>query len=240
MRQVVRLFNFPLLFQLLAVLGTFALAGAFPENRLTQPANFAPQIFVSFGPNPIETKSQFVTKISQKKEVVPFKTISEKDQNLNWGQVVVGQKGKNGEDIIVTETLFWKSNQVGTRTYTKQILPPQPQINLIGSKLIPGEIITPFGKLTYRGKTRVFATSYDKNCRGCNETTATGAKLAFGIAAVDSAFIPLGSKIYVEGYGQAIAADTGGAIKGTKIDLAFDDVKNGFWRSRWTEVYLLE
>ena len=37
--------------------------------------------------------------------------------------------------------------------------------------------------------------------------------------AVDSSVIPLGSKVYVEGYGVAIASDTGGAIKGNKIDL---------------------
>lgn len=36
---------------------------------------------------------------------------------------------------------------------------------------------------------------------------------------VDSSIIPLGSKVYVEGYGYAIASDTGGAIKGNKIDL---------------------
>jgi len=34
---------------------------------------------------------------------------------------------------------------------------------------------------------------------------------------VDPSFIPLGSKVYVEGYGEAIAGDTGGAIKGNKI-----------------------
>ena len=37
--------------------------------------------------------------------------------------------------------------------------------------------------------------------------------------AVDPNVIPLGSKVYVEGYGEAIAADTGGAIKGNKIDV---------------------
>ena len=37
--------------------------------------------------------------------------------------------------------------------------------------------------------------------------------------AVDPSVIPLGSKVWVEGYGNAIAGDTGGAIKGNKIDL---------------------
>ena len=37
--------------------------------------------------------------------------------------------------------------------------------------------------------------------------------------AVDPKVIPLGSKVWVEGYGEAIAGDTGGAIKGNRIDI---------------------
>lgn len=212
----------------------------FGENKTVQAGNLEPQVFASSGPNPIETKSQFTFEIFQKKEKISFKIISQKDSNLEWGVIRKNQGGVAGENLKITEILFWKGGEIGKRTYTKIVKNPVPQINLIGTKLTPGEIETPAGKLAYKGKTRIFATSYDKNCRGCNETTATGAKLTYGIAAVDPQIIPLGSKIYVEGYGEAIAADTGGAIKGAKIDLAFDNVKNGFWRSRWTEVYLLE
>jgi len=49
--------------------------------------------------------------------------------------------------------------------------------------------------------------------------TRSGREVEHGIVAVDPAFIPLGTKLYVEGYGFAIAADTGGAIRGYKIDL---------------------
>lgn len=49
--------------------------------------------------------------------------------------------------------------------------------------------------------------------------TATGMKPQVGVVAVDPKIIPLGTKLYVEGYGEAIAGDTGGAIKGKRIDL---------------------
>ena len=54
--------------------------------------------------------------------------------------------------------------------------------------------------------------------------TATGQPLAYGVASVDPDVIPLGSRLYIEGYGYAVAADTGGAIVGNRIDLAMDSV----------------
>lgn len=69
----------------------------------------------------------------------------------------------------------------------------------------------------------VKATAYTAYCEGCSGITATGVNLKANpnakVIAVDPTVIPLGSKVYVEGYGQAIAADTGGAIKGNRIDL---------------------
>lgn len=74
------------------------------------------------------------------------------------------------------------------------------------------------------GKTiNVVATAYTAYCNGCSGKTATGINLRANpnakVIAVDPKVIPLGSKVYVEGYGYAVAGDTGGAIKGNKIDL---------------------
>lgn len=69
----------------------------------------------------------------------------------------------------------------------------------------------------------VTATAYTANCNGCSGVTATGIDLRANpgqkVIAVDPSVIPLGSKVFVEGYGTAIAGDTGGAIKGNKIDV---------------------
>lgn len=72
-------------------------------------------------------------------------------------------------------------------------------------------------------KMTVTATAYTANCYGCSGTTATGINLRANpnqkVIAVDPRVIPLGSKVYVEGYGTAIAGDTGGSIKGNRIDV---------------------
>lgn len=67
------------------------------------------------------------------------------------------------------------------------------------------------------------ATAYTASCAGCSGITATGINLKANpnqkVISVDPTVIPLGSKVWVEGYGEAIAGDTGGAIKGNVIDI---------------------
>ena len=69
------------------------------------------------------------------------------------------------------------------------------------------------------------ASAYTASCEGCSGITATGINLKANpnakVISVDPTVIPLGSKVYVEGYGEAIAGDTGGAIKGNRIDVFF-------------------
>ena len=69
---------------------------------------------------------------------------------------------------------------------------------------------------------RVSATAYSSQDPGVGKYTSTGARVKRGIIAVDPRVIPLGTKIYVPGYGYGVAADTGGSIRGNRIDVAFD------------------
>lgn len=76
----------------------------------------------------------------------------------------------------------------------------------------------------------VKATAYTASCEGCSGITATGVNIKANpdarVIAVDPKVIPLGSKVYVEGVGEAIAADTGGAIKGNRIDVFVPSEQN--------------
>ena len=68
------------------------------------------------------------------------------------------------------------------------------------------------------------ATTYDPyHCGGSGSgRTRTGLLGGYGVVAVDPKFIPMGTRLFIEGYGYAVAADTGGAIKGNRIDLGID------------------
>ncbi len=85
------------------------------------------------------------------------------------------------------------------------------------------------------------ATAYTAGCGGCSGITATGRPAGHGIVAVDPRVIPLGTRMYIPGYGHAVAGDTGGAIRGNRIDLGFNSnyAANQFGRRAIT-VYLIK
>lgn len=86
------------------------------------------------------------------------------------------------------------------------------------------------------------ATAYSPFCcRGVDDITSTGMKAGYGIVAVDPTVIPLRSRLYVEGYGYAIAGDVGGGIKGLRIDLGFDARREALrYGVRRVRVYVLD
>lgn len=86
----------------------------------------------------------------------------------------------------------------------------------------------------------VRATGYTRYDEGCSSYTSTGAYLQRGIIAVDPDVIPIGTRLYIPGYGQAVAADVGGAIEGNVIDLAFDSVDEAYeWGNRYVTIYVM-
>lgn len=76
-----------------------------------------------------------------------------------------------------------------------------------------------------RSAIQMMATAYTAGSAGGNGMTATGRHAGYGIVAVDPRVIPLGTRLYIPGYGMAIAGDTGGDIVGNRIDLGFDSLR---------------
>ncbi|AIE60053.1 LysM peptidoglycan-binding and 3D domain-containing protein [Bacillus methanolicus] len=91
----------------------------------------------------------------------------------------------------------------------------------------------------------VTATAYTADCGGCSGVTATGINLKANpnakVISVDPSVIPLGSRVYVEGYGYATAADTGGAIKGHLIDVFIPSKEQAVqWGRKQVKVTILK
>lgn len=93
----------------------------------------------------------------------------------------------------------------------------------------------------YRAAYTMHASAYLPSDGGGSGITATGIPARYGVVAVDPDVIPLGSRLFIPGYGEAIAADTGGAIIGNTIDLCMEsyDEAIAFGR-RSVEVYVID
>lgn len=91
----------------------------------------------------------------------------------------------------------------------------------------------------------VVATAYTPGPESCGKSadgiTATGHRAGPGIIAVDPRVIPLGTRLFVEGYGYGRALDVGGAIKGNRVDVCYNSVPQARrWGRRTVRVYLLD
>jgi 3D (Asp-Asp-Asp) domain-containing protein len=85
------------------------------------------------------------------------------------------------------------------------------------------------------------ATAYTSDDYGCGDRTSRGHALRRGLVAVDPRIIPMGSRLYIQGYGYAIADDVGSAIRGNRIDLAFETLGSAMkFGRRQVTVYIID
>lgn len=178
---------------------------------------------------------------------IPFETIKTETDELEKGTEKVKVQGVTGLKRITKTVHYEGGEKVGeSEPSEKVVIEPVTQEILVGTHDTKAEEeakkkaeeekkkAESNGLKTYKGKSSSFTYSkvYTMNssayapvtacCGKSDGITASGMKAGYGVVAVDPRYIKLGTKLYVEGYGYAIAADTGGAIKGYKIDLCYN------------------
>ena len=174
--------------------------------------------------------------------IIAFETVYKDDPTLYKGDSKVAQEGVNGVERITEKVIFENGTEVSRTELSRELVTEKvDKIVLNGTKQRP--VSTPKAAAAktkssspvksakksnesidgYKRVITMTATAYSAfGSGGGYGKTASGMTAGHGVAAVDPSVIPLGTKLYVEGYGYAVAADTGGAIKGNKIDLCFE------------------
>lgn len=178
-------------------------------------------------------------KLEHKEADVEPQTEYVEDFNLPFGQTVVKSEGKPGRATVTSKVS--KSSDGSTITQeigSKIIEQPENRVVLRGAAL---SVQTPEGYKRYKKKMVVEASAYTVHCGSGTGRTSIGLVPYEGIVAVDPRVIPYYTKMYIPGYGIAMAGDTGGSIVGNKIDLYMNDWHKAIqWGRRDIEIYILE
>lgn len=151
-----------------------------------------------------------------------FNTVRTFSNSLRPGLVITRNPGKPGEKLVRCRFRYANGKIAGSEVLSAEVIrKPENKVLIVGSR----------GRYTSRGSfgTRrvlhMSASAYDPGPRSCGRgatgRTSCGMRAGYGVVAVDPRVIRLGSKLYVEGYGFAVAGDVGSAIKGPRIDLGF-------------------
>lgn len=152
---------------------------------------------------------------------------------LEAGRERLISPGQNGL-LKNTLLLCYRDGVVVSRRLTKSqmVIAARPKVIASGSY----EIVSRHYKARRGRAVRFIATAYTYT----GSHTAVGANTRRGIVAVDPRVIRLGTRMYIEGYGFAVAADTGGAIKGKRIDVFLETPDEAVkWGRRPVNVYFL-
>lgn len=170
-----------------------------------------------------------------------------RDKNMERGQEKVIRQGKSGLNERQIKIVYEDGREVKRfRLAEKRIKPVLNTVIARGIKTIVRTLETSRGSYRYIEVKTMIATAYYPGPESCGKYAAygqtyTGKKAGFGLVAVDPRVIKLGTKLYIEGYGRAEAADIGGAIKGNRIDLCFETYREAaMYGTKKIKVYILE
>jgi len=190
-------------------------------------------------PQPIETKTEFSTKLMTEVISIDKPIQTQDDPEKEVGEETVLNDGADGKLTKVIRVTYHLDQEYERELISSETIAPKPKVISKGTKIVWRTLETVEGPIRYWRKIRVWATHYDSHCLGCNDWTAIGMRQGKGVIAVDPKVIKLRSQVYIPGYGKAVAGDTGGAIKGNIIDLGFEDARTAGWSARFVDIYLL-
>lgn len=178
-------------------------------------------------------------------EPIPYETKWQPAPGLEIDNQELLQEGARGVLERRIRVRYEDGREVARAVENEYVaVPPTTKLLGFGTKIVFRLLDTPTGPVEYWRRIRVLATSYSASTAGTPKSAAwygrtrLGLKMRHGIVAVDPRVISLGSQVYVPGYGVGYAGDTGGAIKGRRIDLGYDDDNLVLWY-RWVDVYVL-
>lgn len=175
------------------------------------------------------------TALEEKEVAIPFATRRNNTPSLNKGETRVAQAGKNGLEKQKWQVAYHDGQEVSRELIAKEaVVAAVDQVVQVGTL----QTISRGGQeLRFTRSLDMVATAYTYTGRN----TASGVPPRVGGVAVDTSVIPMGTRMYVEGYGYAVALDRGSAIKGNKIDVFLEThAEARQWGVKRVKVYILE
>ncbi|MEX0750154.1 MAG: ubiquitin-like domain-containing protein [Dehalococcoidia bacterium] len=178
------------------------------------------------------------------REHVEHSTVYRSDSSLGPGETrtVAGNDGVR----VRRYAIGYVNGVEASRELVEEYWEPEPADTVIYYPIQTGRSDSQPDSAAVAQTLHVYATWYNPASSGRAASdpaygrTATGVQVTYGVIAVDPNVIPLGTRLFVPGYGYGIAADTGGAVKGYIIDLGYPDGVDVDWRSGWIDIYILE
>ena len=174
---------------------------------------------------------------------IPRKVTTREDESLALGLTRVVSKGKDGVEEVTFCTTYENGVQIARKITERVVVEdPVPESVVVGTS---GTIVRDGVTIEFRKAMSMTATAYywGPECTGkyADGFTYCGLPATKGVIAVDPRVIPLWTKVYVDGYGFAVAGDVGSAIKGKIIDLCYDTYPEALaWGRRKVTLYILK
>jgi uncharacterized protein YabE (DUF348 family) len=191
-----------------------------------------------------------VTRVEKVTDVVEeptdYAVVTKKDSDLSKGKEEIVQQGEKGLVERKYEIVKENGKEVSRKLLSEKTLKEsKDKVVNVGTKVLVAQVSRGASDSSGGGQEfYVNSTAYTGSCNGCSGVTSTGINLNANpnvkVIAVDPSVIPLGTKVYVEGYGYAVAADTGSAIRGHKIDVFFSSKSDAYrWGRKQVKVKIL-